>query len=217
MMLSPTIWLLLLALLGGSGGFGYWAGDHNRNNAWLAKQAVQERANHAAFEAEVKRSNTAAVQAIADQADLQKSYSTLEGKFNELISRTPLVVYRAAAAVAVVGAIGAGGGTPVAAAGHAVKADGAEFDLAGAARNGAAVADAGLGLSLGAVWVWNSALTGSDAPAGACGAADTASPACAFDSGLGLADAWQNHITNAKSCATDRLRHQQLIDYLSAH
>lgn len=70
-------------------------------------------------------------------------------------------------------------------------------------------------LSLAAVWMWNSALAGADAPAGACGLADTSSEACAADAGLTLDDAWTNHEINARSCAADRLRHRALIEFLT--
>lgn len=69
-------------------------------------------------------------------------------------------------------------------------------------------------LTLGAVSLWNSALAGADVPAGACGADDPTSPACATDSGLDLQDAWRNHAANAASCAEDRARYQRLIEYL---
>jgi hypothetical protein len=65
--------------------------------------------------------------------------------------------------------------------------------------------------------MWNGALTGTDAPAGACGpagATEGADAACSESSGLTLDDAWANHAINAKSCADDRRRYQYLIDYL---
>lgn len=66
--------------------------------------------------------------------------------------------------------------------------------------------------------MWNGALTGTDAPAGACGVAGAAAgadAACAEDSGLSLDDAWANHRANAKACADDRQRFRALIDYLT--
>ena len=63
--------------------------------------------------------------------------------------------------------------------------------------------------------MWNSALTGTDQPAGACGAANTATPACAAATSLTTADAWDNHTFNAQLCAEDRLAHQRLIDFLT--
>lgn len=208
-------WAVVVVLMLSTAAGGYWAGDHQRNNAWLARQAVQERAANAALKAEVERSQVAQQKYIDAAQALQISYQNLEVKFHELTERGPLVVYRAAAAGHVVGGTGGAGAAPAAAAGHAVKAAGAGLELAGETRHGAADAGAGLGLSLGAVWMWNSALFAADTAAGACSAADTASAACAVDSGLGLADAWANHAANARACATDRLRHQQLIDYLA--
>lgn len=195
--------LVIVFLLLAWGGTGYWVGDKNRNNAWLAKQAVAERKARQAFEAEVKRGQDAALQSIAEQQALQKNYSTLEGKFNELLARGPLVVVRRAGGAGNAGAAqtpALPGGAPPAQAVAPIDADAA----------------AGLGLNFGAVWMWNSALTGADTPAGACGAADTAAPACALDSGISLDAAWANHIANAKTCAEDRLRHQRLIDFVSA-
>ena len=40
---APFLWSLGLALMLAWGGAGYWAGDYNRNNAWLAKQTIAER------------------------------------------------------------------------------------------------------------------------------------------------------------------------------
>jgi len=70
-------------------------------------------------------------------------------------------------------------------------------------------------LSAGAVWMWNSALAGTDVPAGACGTADASEPACAARTAISLVDAWRNHAHNAQACTQDRLRYQQLIDYLN--
>ena len=213
----PTSWPVIALLFLAWGGAGYWAGDHNRNNAWLAKQAVVERKAHDAFEAEVKRGQDAATKSITDQQALQNSYSTLEDQFNELRKRGPLVVFRSNAVRSAPGAQHSDS--------PAVGASGASAAQTPAQPGGAlpapslAPADvdaAGIGLTLGAVWVWNSALTGTDSPAGACGAADTAAPACALDSGLGLEAAWANHAANAKTCALDRRRHQRLIDFLIA-
>lgn len=195
---------------------GYWAGDHNRNNAWLARQATQERALRQAVQAQSVRSQAAQQQAADAAAALQISYSTLEGQFNALKSHGPLVVFRDAGP-----ALGAGSGTGVAGATDAaadglVAAMGDWHPQRGHGAAGGADADAGVGLSFGAVWMWNSALLGVDTAAGACSAADTASAACAADSGVGLEAAWANHATNAQSCATDRLRQQQLIDFLTA-
>jgi hypothetical protein len=204
---APQTWGLALLLWLATVAGGYWAGDHNRNNAWLATQAVQQRAANKALQDEAARSQAAQQKYITSSTALQNSYATLESKFNELTLRGPIVVFRDRR-----GGINAVGGLagPVATG----ASDQAAVLPAGAGLAG--TADAAVGLSLGAVWMWNSALLGSDTAAGACSAADTASAACAVDSGLGLADAWANHFENARSCAADRLRQQQLIDFVNA-
>lgn len=204
----PLSWSVGLALMLAWGGVGYYAGDHNRNNAWLAKQATQERAHRLAVEAEVLRGQSAARASIAEAQALQQSYMVLKEKFDEFTSRGPIVVWRNGG-----GAVFAGGAVPGSAVAPAREPEGS-----GGSGPGAVADDAGtfVGLSAGAVWMWNSALTGTDSPAGACGAADPTAPACALDAGLGLEAAWANHATNAKTCALDRLRHQRLIDFVTA-
>lgn len=197
----PLSWSVGLALMLAWGGLGYYAGDHNRNNAWLAKQATQERAHRQAVQAEVLRGQAAARASIMEAQALQTSYQSLEGKFNALLARGPLVVFRSHPVHSATG--------PESGAGPAANQPDAATALA-------AGADAAIGLNFGAVWMWNSALTGTDSPAGACGAADPTAPACALDAGLGLEAAWANHATNAKTCALDRLRHQRLIDFVTA-
>ena len=63
--------------------------------------------------------------------------------------------------------------------------------------------------------MWNSALAGTDVPAGTCGLADASVEACAADSGLTVDDAWTNHDINVRSCAADRLRYRALIEFLT--
>lgn len=208
---SLSITLLLALAMGGAG---YWAGDYNRNNAWLAKQAVAERQAREALQAEVQRGQAAAAKLTTDRQALQNSYSTLEGKFNGLLTHGSLVVKRNSAA----------GSNCID--GNAQPVTPGTLDRSGASTttmpSGSLAAPVGaggaddLGLSLGAVWMWNSALTGTDAPAGACEAADPTAPACSDDSGIGIEAAWANHAVNAKSCALDRLAHQRLIDFVTA-
>jgi len=75
--------------------------------------------------------------------------------------------------------------------------------------------DAGLGLTAGAVSLWNSALAGGLVPTGACSLADPASAACAADTEVSLEDAWDNQAANAAACRADRARLAALIDYLT--
>lgn len=193
-LLTPLILALSVAA--------YVAGDYNRNNAWLAKQAAIEQQAQLKYVAEVERGQTAAANSIAEQQKLRQSYSQLEGKFNEFRKRGPLVVFR-------------GAPVPGEGVGHVETGNTEPGDPVSVGGSVGTAADSAIGLSLGAVWMWNSALSGTDTPAGACGAADTTSPACAADSGLGIEAAWANQAINAKSCAADRLRHQQLIDFVN--
>lgn len=185
-------WLVGLVLLVGAFISGYWRGGVARDNAWLAKQAQVERDANAKYVAEVKRGEEAAGAFIAEHQAMQSRFETLTEKFHDLRKRSPLVVPAA-------GAVCAGGAAPPPAGGA-----GAGFDA------GAPV------LTAGAVWMWNSALAGTDQPAGACGSLDTSEAACAVEAGLALDEAWENHATNARICAEDRLNHQRLIDYLKA-
>jgi hypothetical protein len=181
--------LVALALLAGA----YWAGDHNRNNAWLAKQASVERDAHAKYEAEVMRGNDAFGAFLVEHQAMQGKFENLTEKFNELGKRAPLLAARSPGVVC--------GPAP------------------GEAEMGvAAVPDVGAPdrLTTGAVWMWNSALTGTDQPSGACGLADTSQAACAAATTATVDDAWANHKTNAQLCAEDRLVHQRLFDYLTS-
>jgi hypothetical protein len=75
-------------------------------------------------------------------------------------------------------------------------------------------------LTLGAVWLWNAALTGqADGAAGACrvdALTGQANPACAQPSGLDLDAAFANQAANAQACLADRAAHQRLLDYLNS-
>ena len=213
---NPGPFILLLLFLAW-GGTGYMVGDHHRNNAWLAKQAAVERKDHQAYVDEVERSQAAASNFTQEYAALANQFSTLEGQLNDVRKRTPLAVYRSpppgnGGGCAVVGGLALAPGLVPTPPG---QPPGADAPLAGPLDAAPAVHAADIGLSLGAVWLWNSALTGVNTPAGACGAAGAPESACAAAAGLGLEAAWDNQAANAKTCALDRLRHQRLIDYLS--
>jgi hypothetical protein len=205
--LFATWWIgPLLILLWGA--MGFYAGHRYSDNAWQARQAKQIQTQALALQAEQVRSQAAARQAMDAQLALQKSYANLKEKFDEYTSRGPLVVWRNGGGAACAAGAGAGGDVAPGAAAQA------QADAGPAA--GSDDAGAYISLTAGAVWLWNSALIGTDAPVGACGAADPASPACALDAGLGLEAAWANHAANTQTCAADRLRHQRLIDYINA-
>ena len=191
--------LVSLTMLAGA----YWAGDHNRNNAWLAKQAIAERAANKKYAAEVERGNAAAGEFIGEHQAMQSDFQNLTEKFNGLSKRIPLVV-------------AVGGNACTAGSSRLLPERPGQPEVRPAAPAGNDLAgDAGPYLSAGAVWMWNSALTGTDQPAGACGAANTATSACAAATGATLDDAWANHTINAQQCAEDRLGHKGLIDFLN--
>lgn len=206
--LFPTEWIVpVLALLWGA--FCFYGGYQYSDNAWQARQAKQVKAQALADQAEQVRSDKAARQVIDERLALEKSYADLKEKFDAFTSRGPLVVWRNGASAvcdtgAVPGGVPSGAVAPGQPPGH------------GPAGSSSPDAGAAISLSAGAIWMWNSALTGTDTPAGACGAADPTSPACAADAGVSIAAAWANHTANAQACASDRLRHQRLIDYIAA-
>lgn len=189
-------WLLLCAVVLGAA---FYAGAKHERAAWQAAETQKVRDAHEKYEQEVKRGNEAAGHFLEELSEKENRYAELEKKFAELRARVPLVVPAPAASGPQ--ATGAGPGP--------------QPDLAAPAPAGPSInVFLRPELSLGAVWMWNSALAGADVPAGACGADAQTVEACAAGSGLTTADAWDNHTANAKSCAADRLRLERLIDYL---
>ena len=184
-----------VALIGG----GYWWGHTATDNAWTARQAkTKERADEA-LRKETERADNATGLYLQEHLDQEDRYATLDRQYQELRKRgVPLTVRPLAAAAPAIAC-------------QAQAPGSVELPVA-------APADAEPVLSLGAVRMWNGALTGVDAPAGACGpvgATEGADAACAEGSGLTLDDAWANHTVNAKSCAADRQRYRALIDFLN--
>lgn len=178
---------LMIALLFG----GYRWGATTADNAWRARDAKRIADEAAAATAESIRADKASGALQTELRDLAISNDELTKAFNDYKRKHSLIVVRAAA--------------------PAASAPGAAAGAAGSEP----VPDAGtVHLTAGAVWMWNSALYQRDAPAGACGLADTSEGACAADAGLTLDDAWDNQALNARICAEDRVRHQRLIDFL---
>lgn len=182
----------------------FQAGRVHERGDWQKKEAAAARKFAQELQAEVKRGETAVASVNSSLLALTTRYSTLEGAYRELSDRVPLVLPVPAAARRAdrrtADPSHAGPGPQAAAAPHD------EGQLADGGRHR---------LSLGAVWMWNSSLTGVDTPAHTCGLADTSDGACAADSGLTVEDAWANHHTNAQSCAADRVRHRALIEFLT--
>jgi hypothetical protein len=171
---------------------GYRWGAHATDNAWQAKEAKRLQNEKTAHDAEQLRGEKASGALQAQLLDEAITNDQLQGAFNAYKRKHPLLV-----APARVGPVGPAAGEQAAPIGSFVLPARLEPVL-----------------TYGAVWMWNSALLGRDAPAGACGLADTSEAACAADAGLSLEDAWDNQALNARICAEDRTRHQRLIDFL---
>lgn len=172
--------------------------------AGMKAEADRQAAVTQALRQEISRGQVAEANLSGRLSALDANFTQLQGAYDALRQRAPLVVRPA---IRTVGAERCAGGAPGGAGGQ----DG------GAAADGAQQPDAGGAnghLSGMAVRVWNAALAGGDLDAGACGPDDAAAQACAADSGVSLDDAWRNHIVNAKLCAIDRERYRALIDFL---
>jgi hypothetical protein len=184
---------------------GYLFGVRTTDNAWQAKQAKAEREQNQKYQAEVTRRDQAAAAYIREHANQEDRYEKLNDQFQALRKRLPLTVpVRVAAPPAAVAAA-----APASAAADG-EVPGERLELPGGD-------DPVPRLSLGAVWMWNSALAGQDVAAGACDAAATAGEAeaaCAQDSGLDIDDAWDNQQENARSCALDRQRFRNLSEFV---
>jgi hypothetical protein len=196
--------LAVVLALAGSLALGYRWGSTASDNAHQADQNRAARVAQERFDAEQLRGQTAVASLTTERQAFAQTYTDLQEQFHELQQRrVPLVVLPA----------------------HrdpgACVSGGAPDRAAGVAKDGASGADARSDdrdlhlLSAGAVWMWNSALAGTDQPAGACGSADTSEAACAAETALTLDDAWRNHAINAQRCAEDRLNHQRLIDFIN--
>lgn len=196
-------WCIGLAVLAGLLVSSFMAGDNYRDNAWLAKQATAERAANKKYVAEVERGNAAAGSFIAEHQAMQGNFQNLTEQFNGLSKRVPLLARGADRA-------DRAGANRVAGNALGAQPGGPEPLESGQPDGGVAV------LTAGAVWMWNSALTGTDQPAGACSAADTTAPACAAATAATIDDAWANHAVNAQLCAEDRLVHRHLIYFLNS-
>lgn len=185
-----------LALVGG----GYWWGHTATDNAWQAKHAKELEAERAETATETKRADQAAANYLQEHLDQEDRHAALNTVYQSLRRRAPLVVP---------------GPVVVTACGNAPGPQAPDPDQRPALDP---AVDGGPVLTLAAVRMWNGALTGLDAPAGACGLAggtEGADAACAESSGLSLDDAWANHAANAKSCFEDRRRYQHLIDFIN--
>lgn len=198
----------LLAILAALA-LGYSQGSKHTEQAWQAKQAATLIDAQKQYQGEVARGNKASADYLASAQALTGQFNQLTEKFNAVRKRAPLVV--ASRPVACAGSVlGVRPIGPALAPGRAAAAP----EQLGQGNAGDDVGGVPV-LTAGAVWVWNSALTGTDQPAGACSAANPTAAACAAATSSTLDDAWDNHIANAKTCAANRLAHQRLIDFVT--
>lgn len=214
--LSLELVAVILAVAATLYGF-FQAGQSFNENKWLKKEAAQQQADRAERERGAKLALAAAEYAIAEERRAAERNTHLEGVMNDARKQFPLLAQpaRVAGVAAHAGACAAG---PVR---HG--ADTPSEPAQSAAPPPLALVPGPVpvdpSLTLGAIWLWNAALTGqASAPAGACRideATKQADPACAEPSGLTIDDAWDNHKANARACAEDRARHQRLIDFLN--
>lgn len=168
------------------------AGRMQERAAWQQKEAQRATQLAQDLQAEYERGRAASAKYQLGASALHSSYLSLEGPTHDLRQRVSLVL-------------------PPAVPERRAR----QTACAAPAAAPEPPADGPHRLSLAAVWMWNSALAGTDVPAGACGLADTSVEACAADSGLTVDDAWTNHDINARSCAADRLRYRALIEFLT--
>ncbi|HEX7865983.1 MAG TPA: hypothetical protein VF555_13610 [Variovorax sp.] len=211
MSLSAKAWVGLIAgvtiaLLLAAAAFAiHGSGRMQERAIWQQKEAQRATQLARDLQAEYERGRAASAHYQLGASALQSSYLSLEGPIHDLRQRVSLVLPPA---------------VPDRRAERPARSSqaAAPGPRADAAPPGDTQRDVVRGphrLSLAAVWMWNSALAGTDIPAGACGFADTSGEACATDAGITVDDAWTNHDINARSCAADRLRHRALIEFLT--
>jgi hypothetical protein len=202
--------LLVTLVLGALVAAGFVAGRDRERSQWQTKEAAQQKADQAERDRLTRLAAIAAQFEIDEQRRAAERNAHLEGVMKNARSQFALTVRPGVAAPAA--------GSPSACVSGSLPADGAAQQEPHVLVLPVPV-DTDPVLTLGAIWLWNAALTGqAAAPAGACRVDEgtgQADPACADSSGLTLDDAWDNHKANARACAEDRARHQRLIDYLN--
>lgn len=172
---------------------GYRTGVHTTDNAWKARQADADRATNTKFIRDVEKGIEAAAVAGKEKKALEDRYDDLDRRFKRLRKTVPLVVAPP---------------SPAAACADDDEPPPGEQQLQ----------RAGPELSVGAVWMWNSALVGhADVPPHSCGAdgADGGTdPACAAGAGIVLDEAWDNHAENAQRAARNKTSCERLMNFL---
>lgn len=168
---------------------GYRTGVHTTDNAWKARQADAERAASTKFIRDVEKGIEATTKANAEKQAIKDRHDDLDRRYKLLRKTIPLVV-----------------APPPAEPGDEPPPDAHQ------------PVPVGPELSVGAVWMWNSALVGhADVPPHSCGtvgADGRADPACAAGAGIVLDEAWDNHAENAKRATRNKARGERLMNFL---
>lgn len=87
--MMPMKWGLSLALLLALAAVSYWAGDHNRNNAWLAQQAKQEHAALVQLQAAQARGDALSAGLLAQQTRIDALKKESRRALSEATSGRP--------------------------------------------------------------------------------------------------------------------------------
>lgn len=208
--------LLVMLVVGALVAAGFVAGRDRERGQWQAKEAAQAKADQSERDRLAKIGQAAAAYEIQEQIRAAERATHLQGVLTNARSQFSLVASRSAHQPA--GLSGGAAADPLGACAAQAAPDQSLPQPLGRPDLGLG-GDPDLELTLGAVWLWNAALSGSaDHAAGACrvdAATGQAAAACAEPSGLDLDAAFANHAANAQACRDDRSRHQRLIDYLN--
>lgn len=202
--IALAVLLMGLALTGGAAMRSHYVGQGvtQERDRWHAAERLREQQAAEIYAENVRLGSKAAAAAIA-RARTERTYA-------DQLSKERRHAVLTVPAVACAAGPDAAGAEPVAA------LLGRTSNRGGDARSAPPDPLGGLRLTADAVRLWNSALAGTDVPAGACGADGAPTGACAADDGVSLDEAWDNQAYNALSCRLDRARYRELIDLLRA-
>lgn len=209
---------------------GLFMGKHLQSGQQLAANRVGAELGQATYSKAVDQGASAVANVQAIDSQISLTQTAVETELSQNVQRSPLTLTPTCRV--------APGALPVSADRHAMV-HGSEDEPGGDRRGTSAPTFAGTGpeadqdmgtgqvdrpadllITLGAVRLWNGALTGEfrDAALAAdtCPADDPTAITCAAGAGLSLRDAWRNHNINAAACARDRSQLAELITLLRA-
>lgn len=85
----PVSWVIGLLVALGMGATGYWAGDHQRNNAWLAKQGVAERDARLALQAAQARGDRLSNALLSAERQIDQQRTEIQYALNKTTRGSP--------------------------------------------------------------------------------------------------------------------------------